>query len=1014
MLRTAAAAAVSSLLLACQAGAPRTVATLSSVDAGANLLGEPCRIESPRTKPAPGSEVQFEIYCGKWEQPSARLVRSTGAGSLDDLAQSSAWRASLDGFANCQTPKPAAVLGDVPALTFACAVRPGSWSYQAMVARIGDTAYMGDSIPAATEVLERAMAIMSGRESPPSDAASRAAEDGGKATGTRLYSAGQLAAYRQLLHTAQYYNRQGNYPEAEKLYRRALALQEERSTNNDGGLAYVLMHVGLELSNQERFAEAQAFFAQAETLLPYSLDPADESRLTSYRAIDLANQKRSQRAAEMAEDASNARRVLATKVPGASDQLEQVASVPVAVGGSHGRTSQLSLRSLGGGETAQGDIVHSRSIEAAMLLRQGELDKADAALNDALAILDTEPRAPRQWRPQLRVLQGLVAERRGDLVAADNFLSGAIDGYRALATGSRNEALALLDLGRVRAAEGQQQSALTTFQSGFVLIKAAGSGIRFDDAAAYFDLALTEAALNPQARATLQADMFAVGQLIRSSETSQSIALAAARLSASDREVGGLIRALQDAQRERDAAAQALLQAQASPSALAPQIETLEARWQATSAKVSAAEREVQVAAPRYNQLVDAPTTPQAVAAALAPDEALLQIIVGPTHALGFIIDAEGTEVYRIDVGEQAALRFATLLRAPFDQVLGAPFDTATAYELYGKLLAPVAPRLARAKHLIYVPSGPLTSIPFGVLISEPPNPAARDDYSHVAWLAKQVGLTLAPSVQSFVALRTTAQPSQATRGMVGFGDFLPDRNIEATLKARGLPETCRQAIKSLADMPRLPGTVPELQAARTALGGAGSVNHLQADFTEKTVRSEHLTDFRVVYFATHALLPHDFNCWAEPLLLTSSGGDGDNDGLLVASEIAELSLDADLVVLSACNTAAPDGGMGGDSLSGLARAFFYAGARALLVTHWRIPDTPTQKLMTTFFGDLVARQLTLAEALRQAQTALIADPRTAHPLNWGAFSIVGDGGKRLQPPRSASGADALALTHGA
>jgi Uncharacterized protein conserved in bacteria len=998
--RPAAALVGCALLAACQTSGPGF--GLQPRDAGANLLGEPCRIESSRSKAAPGTEVQFEIYCGDWEQPSARLVRATGPGSLDDLARSSHWRNSLDDYATCQTPQPGAVLGDVPALRFACAVRPGSWSYQAMVARIGDHTFMGDAIPAAEPVLERAIAIVSGREAPPAATAPRGSGDG------TLYSAGDLASYRQLLRTAQYYNQQGNYPEAEKLYRKALALQEQKGTASDGGLAYVLMHLGLELSNQVRFAEAAAFFAQAEAVIPYSLDPADEARLVSYRAIDLANQRRSQKAAELAEDASTARRQLVARMQpsptdAASDRMQAAATMATAAGPR--ARPQLALRSIGSGEAALGDIVQSRSVEAAMLLRQGELDKADAALADALGVLDQEPRAPRSWRPQILALQGLIAARRGDLSTADALLADSIDAYRRLAPGSRNEALTLLDQGRVRADLGQRQPALESFRAGITLIKAAGNGVRFEDAAPFFDLLLAEAAANPGGRQALLAEMFDVGQLIRSAQTSQSISLAAARLAASDQEAGGLIRDMQDARRERDAATQALARAQAEPSTLAPQLQALEERWQRASARAAAAERQGQIAAPRYNQLLDTPSTPQAVAAALAPNEALLQVIVGQKEAFGFVVDAAGIDAYRIDLGERDALRYATLLRAPFDQSIGAPFDVGMAHELYGKLLAPAAARIAGVKDLIYVPSGPLTSLPLGILVAEPPGDGPRDDYRRFAWVAKRIGVTLAPSVQSFVALRSSAQPSRATKPLVGFGDFVPNRTLEATLQARGLPDSCRTAIKALADMPRLPHTATELEAVRAALGGSGGDIHLRDDFTEKTVRTQPLADYRVVYFATHALLPHDFNCWAEPLLLPSGGGDATGDGLLVASEIAELSLDADLVVLSACNTAAPDGGMGGDSLSGLARAFFYAGARSLLVTHWRIPDAPTQRMMTTLFDDLVGRNVTFAEGLRLAQTALIEDPRTAHPLNWGAFSIVGDGGNRLLPAASSAAA---------
>jgi CHAT domain-containing protein len=116
----------------------------------------------------------------------------------------------------------------------------------------------------------------------------------------------------------------------------------------------------------------------------------------------------------------------------------------------------------------------------------------------------------------------------------------------------------------------------------------------------------------------------------------------------------------------------------------------------------------------------------------------------------------------------------------------------------------------------------------------------------------------------------------------------------------------------------------------------------------------------------------------------------------LTASEIGDLSLDADLVVLSACNTGGPGMETGGEALSGLARAFFYAGARSLLVTHWEIPDKPTLDLLSTTFKHFADENMTLAEAVGKAQRALIQTPALSHPLAWGGFSVVGDGGVRL------------------
>ena len=156
------------------------------------------------------------------------------------------------------------------------------------------------------------------------------------------------------------------------------------------------------------------------------------------------------------------------------------------------------------------------------------------------------------------------------------------------------------------------------------------------------------------------------------------------------------------------------------------------------------------------------------------------------------------------------------------------------------------------------------------------------------------------------------------------------------------------------------------------------------------------LTKYRIIHFATHGALAGQLGGNAEPgLILTPPHTATErDDGYLSASEIAALKLDADWVILSACNTAAGSA-EGAEALSGLARAFFYAGARALLVSHWAVASNATVKLITGAVVRMASdKRIGRAEAMRQSMLALIdkGEPHEAHPAYWAPFIVVGEG----------------------
>lgn len=203
----------------------------------------------------------------------------------------------------------------------------------------------------------------------------------------------------------------------------------------------------------------------------------------------------------------------------------------------------------------------------------------------------------------------------------------------------------------------------------------------------------------------------------------------------------------------------------------------------------------------------------------------------------------------------------------------------------------------------------------------------------------------------------------------------------------------------AVASIPALPDTAVELKALASVFRDGKASLMLQGDAREHRVRSmSDLERFSILAFATHGVIAGELEGLAEPaLVLTPPSGTEsleDDDGLLTATEITGLSLNADWVILSACNTAAPDGSPHAENLSGLARAFFHAGARALFVSHWQVVSDATSALSQTMLraygrGETVTR----SEAHRRAMRRFITDPphpNWAHPLYWGPFMVVG------------------------
>jgi CHAT domain-containing protein len=166
---------------------------------------------------------------------------------------------------------------------------------------------------------------------------------------------------------------------------------------------------------------------------------------------------------------------------------------------------------------------------------------------------------------------------------------------------------------------------------------------------------------------------------------------------------------------------------------------------------------------------------------------------------------------------------------------------------------------------------------------------------------------------------------------------------------------------------------------------------------TETRVKSQDLSQYRMLAFATHAVMAGEMNGLAQPGLIFTppSQATAKDDGYLTAGEIATLKLNADWVLLSACNTAAPDGTPGAEGFSGLAKAFFYAGARSLMVSHWSVESVATVALSTGTLQAYASKPgLGKAAALREAMLTVMRTPSFSHPLYWAPFVLVGEGSR--------------------
>lgn len=795
------------------------------------------------------------------------------------------------------------------------------------------------------------------------------------------------ASYRDLIKLARIQDSTGNYAEAELAYRKALEIQKQAGGENDAAQGDTLMNLAVEVSNQGRFDEARDLFKAAEPLVQKSLDFIDDSRFVSYLAVDAANRHSYVEARDLARRATAARRAMVDSDAG------------VNVGQNRQAFTNASL--------ARAEIVQSRLLEAAMSLRLGDLGDAAESASEALEISQSASGVPAWWRAEAMVLMGEVEGRLGHRQRAETLVKDGITIYRRLFSDAQPTALAWISLGRVHADGGDYPKAMEAFRQGLTLLRTAKTNlgrISFDAVSAYFKTALELADHDDTGHDALLAEVFAILQDVQKGKESEIVGRSVLRLGERNPQFVTMLRDLQDAEKSRDDMRLSLAnEATKSTEARDPERENwLAEQYRFFAGKAERAEKALQVF-PEFSRV----SRPQSASlkelqSRLLPGEAFITFAFGEEFGLVIAVTPDRTTAKVLPVSTHDLAESVRDLRDGIIVRSGrvGHYDVALALQLYRQLLGPVASTLATAKHLIIASSGAVASLPMAALVTEEPNG------QNVAWLVRRAAISQVPSAAAFLALRKNATPSTARLSFLGIGNpHFTGSETGAGINA--ISNSCRSDGPMPADLlsalPPLPDTAAEIRNVAKALGGKADDILLGDQATERSFRGHQLDQYRVLYFATHGLLPAELRCQSEPALALSPpkalAQSKEEDGLLEANEIAGLRLDSDLVVLSACNTATTTGRFGGETLSSLADVFFYAGSRAVLATHWSVPSASTTRLMTRMFETYATDTAEgYASALRKAQLELLSDPQTSHPLHWAGFSLIGGTVSAKQP----------------
>jgi CHAT domain-containing protein/tetratricopeptide (TPR) repeat protein len=785
---------------------------------------------------------------------------------------------------------------------------------------------------------------------------------------------------------------------------------------------YLVNH-GLQLSNLGLSDQADAAFAQA--LAIPNADPVQLRLRRNFEAVHHLNQQDLQGALGLLDQSPEGGAAVGAGGDGAVTLSSDVAA-ELSSGASEARA--LGVRQdakLAPGERAAILDAQAQQLRGTILRLSGKPREARAVLAQALAdaqrIRDGRVTSITRLRAQLLGEIALTQEAEGDFGGAEARLHQAV----TLIAAQYPETLALngarARLGAFLVRRGRPQEALKTYRA-IMASTVAGRGTvtaMVNQLQPYFTLLAAEMPRRPE----LAADLFEASQLLVRPGAAETLELLSRELSAGDGEAARLFRQSvslsRDVERGRIALAQ-LREAGKDDSATREEVARRQAELDALSSD-QAATLTALAAYPQYRAVSPQVLTLDEMRATLKSGEGYYKLAQLGDALYGLWIDAQGATGFRLGTSASEVARQVAALRETISIAVGGvqttyALDLPVARSLYLDLFGPVDQRLKGVGHLIFEPDGAMLQLPVNLLVASQSGVDAYEarvakggdefDFRGVDWLGRDHAVSTALSARAFRDARLTA-PSGAAQSYIGFGDNVPLAGLKLAALTRGaLPGVGEDCGWSPAQWNHpIPAT--ELRRAAQAIGGQGSELVTGGAFTDAAVMGRgDLDHFRILHFATHGLVtPPRAGCPARPALLTSFAPSGASDGLLQFGEIFDLRLNADLVVLSACDTAGAAGAettraaglsSGGGALDGLVRAFIGAGSRSVIASHWPAPEEyrATERLMSGLFA--AAPNEPVAEALRATQVKLMDDADTSHPFYWSGFAVIGDGARPL------------------